>query len=803
MKVELYSQEEYDLSNLETKGQFSSIATQIINLPIQESFRYCISVLSANPTLAPHVVTIFTQRNDFNNKFIHALISGAQNHEITIFLQWCVSYGIISTHSLNFYHQHFLLDIDGSTHGVKPKILMYHLGNLSLKSDCGVQCENQLYKDFDKSKNNKEISYLLLAKSINKLLPDEAKLLLAFTTNLYLLSPQSYRFIKQFMPSLYSCDTIYSYYTPQKTFLQNLLTWHTEECLQNEINSLLKMKIPKVLQSCIGPIFVTLGGDAAAVIDENTNKPCNLYCYEMLPLDYDLPTIPLKYETFRVGAAPATTRDHFQYITNALATMNIKVMFKAVDGETTMDPWFTEIFNDFLDEETLNLPFMNVVDLSKERTLNCTSPWPVSDLIHLFKCARAHIQGHLTCVDPKHFICVNVQLMEEAANLSKNLENRSSHARMSDQFAFEVFSYQSFISYLKRHCYDAAFYALPFMCLNEATRASFISKKERISFLEIAYKAFKFHLHNIMAYSSAKTFSPSYHKSSIGTLFGDKIFIKRCICTTIALGIGITLDIPRVGLNRIGTHPLEGNFGQMRILQRDNNKVESGIGVAVKTTIVLENNKTLGIETKIRKRVNTGGVKIDWQTYEEEEHPFEINKEHFADVIYNLMIDAPIDRGLLENTIMQLNSYTSRYSLNPTVSISQSTSITSAKPFARYLSINAYNVANTPIPADIAKDRAESLISFYYKKKTINDTQKEIKKANLTNKILDFMHDLISKQRNIPINESLKLQLQETFQKIESLKPVVPRKDAFIKQRASLNHQICYKEESGILIATS
>ena len=158
--------------------------------------------------------------------------------------------------------------------------------------------------------------------------------------------------------------------------------------------------------------------------------------------------------------------------------------------------------------------------------------------------------------------------MEEAANLCKNLENRSSHARMSDQFVFEVFSYQSFIAYLKKHCYDAAFYVLPFMCLNEATRASFISKKERLSFLEIAYKVFRFHLHNIIAYSSAKTFSPSYHKLSIGTLFCDKIFIERCICTTIALGIGITLDIRRVGLNRIGTHPLEGNFGQMRILQR-------------------------------------------------------------------------------------------------------------------------------------------------------------------------------------------------------------------------------------------
>ena len=67
-------------------------------------------------------------------------------------------------------------------------------------------------------------------------------------------------------------------YTPQKkTFLKNLLTWHSKESLQSEINTLLKVKMHEVLQNHTDPIFVTLGDDDASIIDENTNEPSTFY----------------------------------------------------------------------------------------------------------------------------------------------------------------------------------------------------------------------------------------------------------------------------------------------------------------------------------------------------------------------------------------------------------------------------------------------------------------------------------------------------------------------------------------------
>ena len=197
-----------------------------------------------------------------------------------------------------------------------------------------------------------------------------------------------------------------------------------------------------------------------------------------------------------------------------------------------MHTWFTELFKNFFVNDIYKLDYNEVVKKALDYVTQKDYVWPISDFIHLLKCARAHVQGHLTCVDPDHFICVNIELLEEAANLKSNLENKTTQARMSDQFALELFSYDTFIKLMKNDRFEAAMYILPFMCLNEAIRSSFISKDERHGFLKIAYKSFLFQLRNINVYSGSTLFPPSYHKNALGALLSEKIFLQRCISTT-------------------------------------------------------------------------------------------------------------------------------------------------------------------------------------------------------------------------------------------------------------------------------
>ena len=420
---------------------------------------------------------------------------------------------------------------------------------------------------------------------------------------------------------------------------------------------------------------------------------------------------------------------------------------QAVDGETTMNTWFTEIFHHFFTGDIFQKSFREVVESAMQWMNNHSDyAWPISDLIHLFKCGRAHVQGHLTCVDPDHFICVNIELLKQATGLHSNLENRTTQARMNDQFALELFSYDSFIELLKHQRYDAVMYVFPFMCLNEAVRSQFATKEERLGFLGMAYKAFLFQLRNANLYAGSTMFPMSYHKNAIGTLFGEKIYIQRCICTTVAIGIGLLLPIPNIGLGRLGTHDIEGIFGTMRILQHDYNTVGRGLHAAVKTNILAENNKNLNISLDIRTRINKAGTKIDWETYKPEEN-IQINPNLLPNVVYCLMIGSPIDMKVVDNVIMQLNNYTSRYSLSPTTKVSKHAVLTSAKPFARYLSVGAYKLSTTPIPQDIANERANSLIGYYFQKKDINDEIQRIKIQKLTNIILQNLQQQLTTQK--------------------------------------------------------
>ena len=121
-------------------------------------------------------------------------------------------------------------------------------------------------------------------------------------------------------------------------------------------------------------MYATLGGDAAVVINDidTTNlindQSADIYCYELLPLDFTLPAIPLKYELFGVGAAPPYVRDRFDQSISALEQLNIKVIFKAVDGEVTMNPWFTKIFDEFLDNALQNLSFEEIIEEAMSHT---------------------------------------------------------------------------------------------------------------------------------------------------------------------------------------------------------------------------------------------------------------------------------------------------------------------------------------------------------------------------------------------------------------------------------------------------
>ena len=702
-----------------------------------------------NPLYAARFAMILKKYVDhFNLEIFLSIIDGIYSVNVDLFLQFCMMNDLFTYKPLDSrYHTYpYQITLPYKT----PKCSATETSEESkVEENQPIQNESQHHPELaqhvldDLKESNSILYHIIMREYVD--INEEA--LHAFSENLYLLSQKTYFFVKKLVPQLIAKSTINEHLSPKIESYQDALLYKTLYSLPTHLKKIIDTFGADILsQNRI--IYSTIGGDAASVIIRGNNgpEPKNLYCFMVLPLEYTLKPIPVQYQIIPPGSATNETMKIFETIITEIPKMsNIKFIFKTTDGDPRTGFWFNEPFDDgVLTDDNLSLPFIQLVEICKESAMD--KPWPISDPIHLFKCGRAHAQGHLICLDPSRFICLNMQLFINATNLAKNLNDRSTHARMNDAYALEFFSFDTFVKLVANGRFDGAFYTMPFVFLNEAIRSSQLDKSERLELLSIALKVFLFHYNTIKSFGSSQMFPQRYSKGALGTLFGEMIYIKRLICTTIGIGIAIILDIPTVGLSRAGTHSIECHFGIMRMLQHENNTAKQGMRAAISAALVLENNKYLGLETKINTRENNGGVKIDNSQEKVYERLF-FNANFIPSMIYNLMINGNVEIDSIDSLVQQINAYSEIYSKKPTTRSSKLVYPT-AKPYARYLGVSNYKISTSPIPTG----NINSPLSFYFQTDRAK-SKGDAKYHAWFNTLVEFMKQMMTIQQTTPITE--------------------------------------------------
>ena len=436
----------------------------------------------------------------------------------------------------------------------------------------------------------------ILIRPLNEKTEAEKELLKQFSSILYLISPQAFRFVHDNI-RVFSKSSVENYLSNDKKVLkQDLLNINRVPNLLTTFYSEYKNKetfLP-----------ATIAGDAA-IINSDDNTIENLYCFQILPLDHTIKPSAIHFERYPKGAAPVTLRKTFENIKEKVdETKLFKILFYATDGEPTTTTWHTELFEKTI-KPIIDENFFTIVDEVKKNT-----PWPISDVLHLLKCARSHILNHLVCVFPKQSTCINIKLMQEALQIGLALTDRSTEGRMKDSYVISLFSWSSFVKLINAERYEAAYYILPFMCMNEAIRSQAFTIEERKRFLCIAFQVFRIHFHEYETFHNNPLFSGSYSNQRIGTLFADITFIRRCINTIIGITYALSLESIQLGLERIGTHCLECFFGYMRICTRNDNSFDRSMHAAIKSLLISDLSRKMGYHLPIRTRINQGGAKL-------------------------------------------------------------------------------------------------------------------------------------------------------------------------------------------------
>ena len=785
----IYNPDLYEIRNYTSslsQKQFYSLLKKFDSCNINQILDQMTDIIAEYPYFSALFAKYLKTRNDFSVNTFVSMIQKLDYGTSLIFSQLCILNGIFSKTDIVVYpaftNDSFVFNVIDENPANKFRRASLQIKNESPPPSIPFTQEsfnrNLYYNVVDQVRNiSPNILFVLMFKDHLNITPYERSQFMAFCMNTFIISPKAYHFIRNFLKQLCGHTEMYENLTPIIEKYVSLLTYDQRVPLFKKLKTIVALRINSIPDD-IQTIYATLGGDGAQVLqrDENAVVPKNLYCFEFMPLDWHLPVFPIQFCLYDVGSINDEIKSLYTQLTNYLNQMNkIKIIFKAADGETKLNFWFNEPFQKggCLQPEVLKLPFKEVVTIALQSTDK--EPFPISDMIHLFKCARAHCQGHCICVDIEHLICINMELLKEATGLFKNLEDKSTQGRMNDKYAFQLFSYDAFISLLAKGRFEAAFYVLPFVALNEAARNVELQRQERMKLLEIAYKVFLHHYSNIVSSPPNEVFPQRYSKNALGTSFGDINFIRRCICTTIGFAISLNLNIPRVCLGRIGTHCIECHFGTMRYLQNDNNSSDLGIKAAAKACIILDNNRLLNIPTKINTRANNAGVKLDIQNEKIYKERIFLNPDLVPDLIYNLMINSCIDVTKVENLVLQLNTYSKEiYHAHPTTDYADVFYFNSSKPFSRYLAVSAYRISTAPIPQEISKSRINSPLDFFFKKAEI---KKQVKLKHWEEFLKHLLKDIISIQRTDDLSEKGKQNnktILKLLRKIVSPKHLLP-----------------------------
>lgn len=330
-----------------------------------------------------------------------------------------------------------------------------------------------------------------------------------------------------------------------------------------------------------------------------------MYTFIAMPLSKELKTSPVYICPCNSGTSSPEIVDDFNLISQKLEKNGFDVKFWATDGDKAFDQihqeWFKKVNEVFLKD----ISFRDKILLLKNY-----KRIPVSDPYHLLKNGRAHLLNHPIMLDNVKMKCVNVSLLQEAVKLGLVISDKSSIGAMKDSYIIKLFSWETFIKLLQAQRFDGALYIAPFMFMLHVIKSETLNKSDRFEMLSLAIRQFYFYLNQVEDCSDDALFTPSFHSNtSVGTLFGTRDFIIRCINTCVACAISIEISDMNFPLafSRVGTYGVECHYGKVRILSNFNHTFENALKAAVNVKILNRLTNELGYKIKIRNRCNNAG----------------------------------------------------------------------------------------------------------------------------------------------------------------------------------------------------
>ena len=297
------------------------------------------------------------------------------------------------------------------------------------------------------------------------------------------------------------------------------------------------------------------------------------------------------------GSANKEIIDIANKIKNILMQHNINIKLIATDCDTKYNSKSQQTFSKYIGEFIQN-GFLSAI----QKVENSEETFWISDFLHLLKLARKQfIKGPITIRNTIKHVFTNKSL-EDDLKLGAPLIDTTSLSNMKDFYVIKIFT-------LKEKKNDESIYLLPFALWQESLMSKTLKKSTRLLFLEIAFQIF-YHFYYQLKYSKFEKGITVYKsKYSKALYFNNENFLIRCMNTTLFTYSSIH-KYESVCLHRIGSHPIENYFGNIRFICRNYDNFENFVRAAIQTFTNMIIKSKFQIIQKVKNRINIAGINL-------------------------------------------------------------------------------------------------------------------------------------------------------------------------------------------------
>jgi hypothetical protein len=363
-----------------------------------------------------------------------------------------------------------------------------------------------------------------------------------------------------------------------------------------------------------GLVKSTLAFDATSVTATGIGsslKSGSSFAYLLLPMDHRYPDLLIRSILRTDGKMKPDIIASKDKLCDALRECGFIPHFIATDGDNGMDKAHTDAFERYAN---MRGPLKSIVEwLTRDGPLE---GWPTSDLFHLMKNARARLALWVLAFNA-------VSRLISGDSVTKNLRAKAPtnvfQARkpldlLKDDLAIHAFTLENLIALFDVGDLDGAYFLLPFVCLNLATRNPLLHPETRLSLLSTAFDIFFSYVTNypdtgLQSGISERTITGGERKT-----FWTRIMCKRACNLCVGLYWSITewLHDPTypLALDRISSHPCECHFGMTRSTLKGDTRAERFLNAEINAVLIRRSITHLGLRPYIRRFKTEAGCTL-------------------------------------------------------------------------------------------------------------------------------------------------------------------------------------------------